>query len=313
VPTPEVDPIDAPKRQRWTGRTIGGAILFGTCVKLLPLAGLRGTWLVAWGIAAVFFALGGRHWFGTRQYWRRLRPRAGIGLHMILAYRQMASFGRILCDRMLAYLRPDLYQITPIGLDGMRALRQQKKGCLLISAHVGNWEMSSYWLNTIAGNIGKVHVVMVRDDAEFVQRYGDERLRGTFTNVIDPRDGLGASLAINNALKDGDMVCMLADRVFGEQPAVTVKFMGGEVRMPLGPFQAAAVTGAPILVGFLVKTGFSSYVVQVDEPWYVQLPSRRGDRTAALQRAVQRWAKRLELQVRRNPMQWHNFYNYWAD
>jgi predicted LPLAT superfamily acyltransferase len=301
------------QRQPWTGRTAGGSLLFGVCVTLLPIAGLRGTWLVAWGIAAGFLALGGRERFGMRQYWRRLRPRAGALVQLILAYRQSASFGRILCDRMLAYLRPSLYQITPLGIDGLRQLRQNRTGCILISAHVGNWEMSSFWLNTIAGNVGKVHVVMVRDDAEFIQRYGDERLRGNFTNVIDPRDGLGASLAINNALKDGDMVCMLADRVFGNQPAVTVRFMGGNVRMPLGPFQAAAVTGAPILVGFLMKTGFSSYLIQVDSPWYIRLPSRRGDRAVVLQRAVQHWAKRLELQVRRYPMQWHNFYNYWED
>jgi predicted LPLAT superfamily acyltransferase len=61
----------------------------------------------------------------------------------------------------------------------------------------------------------------------------------------------------------------------------------------------------------LVKTGFNTYTVQVDEPWYVRLPAKRNERSNALQQTVQRWAKRLELQVRRYPMQWHNFYNYW--
>jgi predicted LPLAT superfamily acyltransferase len=147
---------------------------------------------------------------------------------------------------------------------------------------------------------------------EFVQRIADQRLRGDFTQVIDPRDGIGASLAITAALQAGDMVCMLADRVFGEQPAVEVDFMGGRVRLPIGPFHTAMMTGAPIMVGFLVKTGMRRYLVQVDAPWYVRLPARRADRGAVIQAAVQRWAKRLELQARRYPQQWHNFYEYWT-
>ncbi len=309
---PEPETPSPATKQKWRGRTIGGVLLFRFAAISLPIAGITGAWIGAWFIAGAIMLCGGRNMYGCRQYWRRMRPNASPIVHAILAYRQMTSFGRIMCDRMLAYICPHKYTITPIGLDGMRQLREQRKGCILISAHVGNWEMSSYWLHTIAGNIGKVHVVMVRADAEYMQRYGDERLRGTFTNVIDPRDGIGASLAINNALTNGDMVCMLADRVFGDQPAVTVQFMGGDVRLPLGPFQAAAVTGVPILVGFLVKTGFNSYVVEVDKPWYVHMPSKRSERKAAMQRVVQRWAKRLELQVRRYPMQWHNFYNYWS-
>jgi predicted LPLAT superfamily acyltransferase len=312
APVPEVA-IAGMRPQRWRGRTLGGAALFRVCVAALPLAGVRGAWLVAWIIAAGFMLAGGRNQFGMLQWWRRLRPRAGTLVHWMLAYRQFASFGRIMCDRFLVWQRPHEYRIGFIGLEGLRAVRRWRQGCILLSAHVGNWEMSSYWLHTIAGNVGKVHVVMVRDDVEFVQRFVDERLRGDFTHVIDPRDGIGASLAINAAIADGDMVCMLADRVFGDQPAVEVDFMGGRVRLPIGPFHTAMMTGAPIMVGFLVKTGLRRYVVQVDDPWWVRMPERRGDRPAAIQAAVQRWARRLELQARRYPQQWHNFYNYWEE
>lgn len=311
VPVPDIT-APAARRQSWRGRTLGGAALFRLCLAALPLAGARGAWLVAWIIAAGFMAVGGRRQFGMLSWWRRLRPRAGTLVHWMLAYRQFASFGRIMCDRFLAWNRPQDFQVEVLGIDGLREVRRRRQGCILISAHVGNWEMSSFWLHTIAGDVGKVHVVMVRDDVEFVQNIADQRLRGDFTHVIDPRDGIGASLAITAALQAGDMVCMLADRVFGEQPAVEVDFMGGRVRLPIGPFHTAMMTGAPIMVGFLVKTGMRRYLVQVDAPWHVRLPARRGDRSAVVQAAVQRWAKRLELQARRYPQQWHNFYEYWV-
>lgn len=308
---PEPTPAGG-RRQRWRGRTLGGALLFKACVAALPYAGIRGAWLIAWIIAAGFVLTGGRQQYGMLAWWRRLRPHAGTPVHWLLAYRQFASFGRIMCDRFLLWSRPAAYAIEPVGLEGMREVRQRRQGCVMISAHLGNWEMASYWLHTIAGDIGRVHVVMVRDDVEFVQRYIDERLRGNFTTVIDPRDGMGASLAINAALADGDMVCMLADRVMGDQPAVEVDFMGRPARFPIGPFHAAMTTGAPILVGFLIKTGLSSYRVEVDPPWHVRMPAKRGDRQAVIRAAVQRWARRLELQARRYPQQWHNFYDFWA-
>ncbi len=300
-----------PASQHWSGRSRGGAWLFKACVSLLPVVGARGAWLISFVIAACFSLFGGRGQFGMIAYWRRLRPGAGPALLALLAFRQFASFGRILCDRLLVYLRPSDFRIEVSGVQRLRALREQGQGCILLSAHLGNWEIASFWLHELASAVGDVHVVMVRDDLEVVQRFTDARMRGGHTKVIDPRDGLGASLAINAALNAGGIVCMLGDRVFGEQPAVAVRFLGGMARFPVGPFHAAALTGTPILVGFLMKTGMRSYLVHVDAPWYLQLPPRRSERPAALRAVVQRWARRLELQVRRYPRQWHNFFDFW--
>jgi predicted LPLAT superfamily acyltransferase len=297
-------------RQSWRGRTLGGAALFRFCLVMLPLVGARGAWVIAWIIASGFVFAGGRRQFGMLGWWRRLRPGAGTLVHWMLAYRQFASFGRIMCDRFLVSHRPQDYHIEFIGMEALRETRRRRQGCIMVSAHLGNWELSSYWLHTIAEGVGKVHVVMVRGDQESVQRMVDQRMRGDFTAVIDPRDGVGASLAINAALQAGEMVCMLGDRVFGDQPSLEVDFMGGRVRLPIGPFHTAMMTGAPILVGFLVKTGLRAYRVQVDPPWYVRAPAKRADRPQALRAAVQRWAKRLELQARLYPQQWHNFYEF---
>jgi predicted LPLAT superfamily acyltransferase len=305
------DKIEKPNTP-WRGKTLGGEWFFRFCFTALPFAGLAGAWIVAWIIALGFFLCAPRSLFGMRDYWRRMKPGWGATQHSLLAIRQFASFGRILCDRLLVIIQPQRFHIKPIGIASMRRLRNDNKGCILISAHVGNWEVSSYWLRTLAGNVGKVHVVMVRNEIALAQQLADRYLRSGNINVIDPRDGIGASLAINEAIRAGDMVCMLADRVFANQPAVTVQFMGGSVQLPLGPFQAAALTGAPILVGFLNKTGYNSYVVQVDEPWYINMPAKRSERAAVLHAAVQRWAKRLERQVRRFPFQWHNFFPYWV-
>jgi predicted LPLAT superfamily acyltransferase len=155
-----------------------------------------------------------------------------------------------------------------------------------------------------------VNVVMVRGDEGVIQDMVDRRMRSANVRIIDPRDPLGASLAIHAALQRGEAVCMLGDRVFGEQPWCEVLFLGKKARLPLGPFHAAAITGAPIVVCFLMKTGDRSYYLDISEPWHIHAPGRGPERRLALQAAAQRWALCLERQVRKYPLQWHNFYDF---
>lgn len=107
-----------PAGQHWSGRSRGGAWLFRGCVSLLPLVGARGAWLFSFVIASAFSLVGGRGQFGMIAYWRRLRPRAGAVILALLAFRQFASFGRILCDRLLVYLSPGISASRSPGCRG---------------------------------------------------------------------------------------------------------------------------------------------------------------------------------------------------
>ncbi len=310
---PPPQPVSPPAAagQQWTGRTKGGSALFQVCAFLLPLVGARGAWVGSWLIGGGFVAAGGRDLFGMAAYWRRLRPGVGWLRLRILCLRHFSSFGRVLCDRLLVALRPGDYRFEYHNGEVLRAAVGDGRGCILLSAHLGNWELSGHWLKHLTDAGKPAYLVMVRDDHPAVQRFVDQHMRGAHLVVIDPRDGLSAALAIRQALQGGHAVCMLGDRVFGNQPATTATFLGGEARFPLGPFQSAALTGAPIVVCFLVKTGLRSYRFEIDRPWHVALPPRGPGRERALQATVQRWAKRLELQARRHPFQWHNFFPYW--
>ncbi len=297
-------------RRAWRGRTLGGAWLFRSCAALLPVVGVSGAWLGSFVIGGCFVLCGGRRQYGMIAYWRRLRPGAGRVLLLILCWRHFASFGRILCDRLLVFLKPDGFRLDSAGRDEARQGLMNGGGGILLSAHIGNWDLSSYWLKSSIANDRDVHVVMIRDDDPRVQAFVDERMRGSRITVIDPRDGLNASLAIAKALRGGHVVCMLGDRVLGDQASITVPFMGGMARFPLGPFQTAAILQVPIYVSFLIKTSERSYRLEIDEPWRICRPAGAIERVEHIERAVTRWARRLELQARRWPMQWHNFFDF---
>lgn len=293
----------------WSGRTLGGTWLFSCAVWLLPKVGAGGAWLLAWPIALGFLLVGGHRQFGMLSYWRRRRPQAGCVTRAMLLLRQYHSFGCILCDRLLISLRPEDFVFDCDDRTVLERAIGGPGGCILLAAHVGNWESSSSRLSGIAAK--QMNLVMMRNDYGAVQRFCDQRMRGDRIAVIDPRDPLGAALGIHAALARGEMVCMLGDRGLPGQPTVEVGFLGGRARLPIGPFHAAAVMGVPIVVCFLMKTGLRRYRVEVDPPWLMPLAPRGMGRQVVIQAAVQRWARRLERQVRRYPLQWHNFFEFW--
>jgi len=295
----------------WSGRTHGGLVivLLGFFV-IRFLGGERGTRLVSFPISFIYLFLDSNARRSAVGFWRHLRPELGYAAHVGLARRQLRHFGLILCDRRLFYRDPT-YRIEVHGQEHLHRAANDPEGALLLSAHVGNWELASRRTTVMDGCEKAVHIVRVFDDPPLLTRLIEEGMEDRRPNYIDPRDPVTAGLAIQNALAEGGIVCMLGDRRMGARSAVRAPFLDATAPFPIGPFLAAGLTRSPIFVCFLYRIGPRRYRLEVDPPWYVELPRGRRERRAALQRAVERWARRLERQVRRSPLQWQNFYDFW--
>jgi len=291
----------------WRGRTAMPEWLLGLCAKLLRYCGPQGAWLLCRILSPAYMLVGGRGQFGMPAYWRALGQRRGASLRLPLLWRQNTSFARILCDRVLLPAHPEAYRLQVAGGAAFRELMDGPGGVILISAHVGNWELSSWCLPMVGGRPRAVHLVMVQAELPFAQGEMDRRLRSGI-HLIDPRTGIAAGLAVGQALAAGGVVCMLADRVMPGQAAVEVPFLGHRVRMPTGPFQAAVASGAPLVPCFMLRRGRAGYDLLLGPALYVT--SSRAGRAAAVTTAAATWARMLECVVRHRPLQWHNFYNY---
>ncbi len=247
---------------------------------------------------------------GLLDYWRRHRPGSSRMDGLGFAWRQFASFGRIVCDRGLVYLEGMKLRFEQRGADRLGQALGSGKGCILLSAHVGNWELAGRLLSRYAPGV-PVNLVKVENEDPRERAIVDAVMGDQAPAVIDPRDSIAASLAIREALDRGEVVGFLGDRAHGQQPTAAVSFFGSPARMPVGPFQVAQMTGAPILRCFMMRLGHAHYRLEVDRAITVPRPQSRRARRMAVEAACAEWAARLESQLRRFPFQWHNFYRYW--
>jgi lauroyl/myristoyl acyltransferase len=193
-----------------------------------------------------------------------------------------------------------------VGLDHLESVRERGKGMVLLTAHLGNWELGGVFLRE---QELPVSVVYVPDQSPTAETF-----RAILRKAIDideipinPKAEL-SSLPVLRALKEGRVVALQGDRDFNDR-GEWVSFFGQPAPFPLGPFQLARITGAVLLPTFIVYNQESRFEIHFGEPIRVD----EGERSVAIRRAVEQWVATLEKAVARWPTQWYTFYDFWAE
>ena len=195
--------------------------------------------------------------------------------------------------------RPERLLTRVEGDEHLLSVLADGRGLVLVTAHLGNWELGG---RLIAARLRRpTHVVVAAEADPGVERF----LRGGhspihFVRRGDPR----AMVPLVGALRRGEAVALQGDRALGTRGDVTVDFFGAPAAFPLGPFVLARAARVPIVPAFCLLRPDLRYTVVIAEPIHVAV----GEEIAALGQ----WARILEAAVRRAPEQWFNFFDVWS-
>jgi lauroyl/myristoyl acyltransferase len=192
------------------------------------------------------------------------------------------------------------------GFDRLLEARERGRGVLLLTAHLGNWEVGGLMLAHVRQPI---HVVLVPDIFPGVERIRRQlHARAGVTEIAIDRSFV-PTLAVMRALSSNAIVAMQGDRDFNNT-GIAVPFFGREAFFPRGPFRVAMATGAVVLPAFIVREPDGRYRAIIEKPLPIQTD---GDRETALAVNVGRYVAILENYVRSHPDQWYCFYPFWDD
>ncbi len=193
------------------------------------------------------------------------------------------------------------------GGEHMERLAREKRGAILLTAHAGNFELGGLLLKALGLQI---HAVYKPDRFEAVERLRT-RIRSQGGVVGIPVDGVGFStLPLLKLLREGKLVGMQGDRDFSLN-GLPIPFFGREVHFPRGPWELAAMTGAPVIGSFFFMDPELRFHAKFFEPIHVE--QERGRRRASIELGMRRYVLQLEELVRLHPDQWYCFYPFWDD
>ena len=179
------------------------------------------------------------------------------------------------------------------------------KGALILSAHLGNWEMGGIFLALL----GYPLTVITAPDAEArLHSYRVNLRHEQKINVITLDDTFSSSLAVLRSLQANQLVALLGDRdLFGK--GISVTFFGRRVSFPIGPALLASLSEAPLIPTFVLMNENDQYLCLSRDPIRIQKTRDRDDDLAV---NTQRIAAVMEEVIRAHPDQWYTFYDYFA-
>lgn len=226
---------------------------------------------------------------------------------LCFAYRHFFAYGWILFDRMAILAGgEDLFRFERHGEERIVAALESGRGALLLTSHLGNWELMAQCLSGL-----RARTTLVMYDG--VQASVKEALRELAArrsfDVLFTDGGPAAAAGILAALERGHLVGMMADRTFAGR-GVDVPFLGGVIELPVGPYVIGAAARAPAFQVFAIRQGRDRYAFHGIPLGTLEYTDRR-KKDEDLLRWARSFAERLEDFTRRHPEQWGNFYDFW--
>src|SRR5690606_15608962 len=169
-------------------------------------------------------------------------------------YKDYFVFGEAILDLVALSLGlRDKFTFDFDGIDILKQLLTEQKGCILISAHIGNFEIAEKFFAEIDLN-AHIHIVTVDQERSVIKEYL-ESVSKNQSNVrfIYVRDDLSHIFEINEALSKNHLICFTGDRYFGHSKTMKAKLLGEEALFPAGTFMLASRLKAPVAFVYVMK------------------------------------------------------------
>jgi Kdo2-lipid IVA lauroyltransferase/acyltransferase len=189
------------------------------------------------------------------------------------------------------------------GLEHYLAAQERGKGVLVITGHLGAWELSSFYHSLMGHPMGMI-----------IRRLDNRRLdafvngiRCLHGNFVLHKDDFGRGLL--TAMHEGGTVGILMDTNMTPPQGAFVRFFGMEACTATGPAHVARKTGAALLPGFMLwEEDEGRYVLHFGPE--VEIP-HTDDVAADILAGTQLCTSVIESWVRRYPDQWLWIHRRW--
>ena len=189
------------------------------------------------------------------------------------------------------------------GLENFLAARERGKGVLVLTGHLGAWELSSFYHSLMGMPMG---MVIRRLDNPLVDAFVN-RIRCLHGNRVIHKDDFARGLIAS--MRAGETVGILMDTNMTPPQGVFVPFFGVLACTASGMARIAAKNGAAVVPGFLLwEQSEQKYVLHFGEELEV---IRTGDAEQDALANTASFTSAIEGYIRRYPDQWLWLHRRW--
>jgi len=293
---------------QWDGQSKGKVLGFKIFVFILNTFGLNPAYFLLRFVSFYYFLFSKpnkyvREYFQTAFGYSPLKARLAI-------YKNNFLFGQTILDKvaLMAGIK-NPFEVKNPGGPNLDKLVAMGKGGILISAHIGNWEVAGQKLNRL--NV-PFNILMYENEKANIKEYMNGVMKEKKIKIIAINEETKSHIIeLHNAFKNNELVVMHGDRYREGAKTITGDFFGREAHFPVGPYIMSAKFGVPLAIVFAVKKNKHEYEFNCSEPIIVDKVRGETQLEETCKNLLSKYISEVEKTAKAYPHQWFNYYNFW--
>ena len=216
------------------------------------------------------------------------------------------NFARYLADFLRFPLINQNYIRENIKLENLHFIDEsltKGKGVILVSAHIGSWELGGIALGLLGYDVAGVvltHKHKLVDN--FFRRQREIKGLKAIRLAEAPRKCL-------EYLRGNKIVILMVDRDF-TQNGLILDFLGKKAMLPRGAAVFSLKTGAPIIPTFITRNVDNTFTLHFDRPIE---PGAIGDKQSDVESLMKKYLPFIEANIKKFPEQWLMFREFYIN
>lgn len=286
---------------QWDGKSKGTVLGYKIFVFLIQKAGVKSAYVLLYFVASYYFLFLKKSNRAISYYFKeRLKYSNFKSKKMV--FKSYYTFGQTIIDKISisAGLRNKFtYEFD--GIEILKNLLAEKKGGVLISAHIGNFEIAEHFLGDIDIDF-QINLVTTDLEHSAIKNYLESVTQKPTVKFIIIREDLSHIFEINAALAKNELICFTGDRYFEGTKSLSDTILGQEANFPAGPFLIASRLKVPVVFVYVMKEPNLHYHLYAREAVV-----KHRDEKALLRSYIES----VESMVQKYPLQWFNYFDFW--
>lgn len=286
---------------QWDGKSKGTLLGYKIFVYFIKKFGVYTAYSVLIFVAAYYYL---SSWKTNKSLYFYLHKQQKHSLlkTLIGIYKSYFTFGMVLIDKIAigAGLR-DKYTYNFDGIDLLKKLLSEGKGGILISAHVGNFEIAERFFGEIDFDC-PINLIATDMERNVIKEYLERIASISKAKFIIMKDDMSHIFEINKALSQNELICFTGDRYFEHSKTMESVLLEDQALFPAGPFQIASRLKVPVAFVYVMKEPNLHYHLYAREA-VVKHRDAQG--------LLVSYCQSVASILKKYPYQWFNFFNFW--
>jgi len=289
---------------QWDGKSRGAVLGYKIFIFLIKKFGIRAAYTLLYFVAFYFLFFSVKGTKASYYYFHKRLGHSKIS-SFFKVYKSYFSFGKTIIDKFaIASGLKDKFTYDFENEQSLKEILKEKKGGILISAHVGNFEIAEYFFSRVDEFSTQINLVTTDMEHSTIKNYLESVSLQTSMKFIIIKEDMSHVFEMNNALSNNELICFTGDRYFEENKYLTEKLLGKEANFPAGAFLLGSRLKVPIIFLYIMKQTSKHYHFFAEEAVFKHRDA---------QDLLKKYTESIERVLKKYPYQWFNYFDFWND